>query len=310
MIFSRRYLALDLRPSETRAVVLRGNPRRPQMESARLAALPAGLLTPTLRGRNLASPEELATMIRELLDPVAGREERLALVLPESCGRLMSVEIETPFRSRSEGEEILRWQLKGSLPADPAATVLDFQLLERRDNGRQRFLVAAISREVVREYEEAVLLAGYHPVLIGFPALFLHNLYRARCEGSEETLLIAVESGSVTLTGLSRQIALCHRHADGIDSPEDIFRELSRGMTAFAETCPGLRRAEILLQCDLADPEPVLAIVRGLFDREAVLLDPHLDRMAASPTDWPAWRLRGLAAAVGAAEQLMQGGGR
>lgn len=305
MIFPRRYLALDLRQQELRAVSLTGKRKHPVLEGARLMALDAGLVQPAPRAANISDPARLKTAIQEVLDPIAGGEERLALILPETVGRFFTVEVETPFTSKVEGEKILKWQLKGSLPADPEATVLDFQVLDQREDGRKRLLVAAIARNVVEEYESVITAAGYFPVLVGFHSMFLHNYYRNRLEQPEESVLLILESGHLSFEYSQNRVPLYHRFRMVGDDRTAIFQEISRALVGAQEDYPGLKRAEVFLQSDLAETEEVIDIFQAAFQRDVVLLDPHIDRIASQSSDWPKWRLRGLTAAVGAAEQMI-----
>lgn len=305
MIFPRRYLALDLRQLELRAVTLTGKRKHPVLEGAQLMALEAGLLQPLPRARNISDPDRLKAAIQEVLDPISAGEERLALVLPETVGRLFTVEIETPFTSKAEGEKLIKWQLKGKLPADPEATVLDFQILDQREDGRKRLLVAAVARNVLDEYEAVISAAGYFPVLIGFHSIFLHNYYRTRLEQPDESVLLILESGLLSFEYSQGRVPLYHRFRMVGDDNSTIFQEISRALVGAQEDYPGLKRAEVFLQCDQAETAGVIDIFRAAFQREVVLLDPHIDRIASQPSDWPKWRLRGLTAAVGAAEQLI-----
>lgn len=305
MIFPRRYLALDLRQQELRAISLTGRRKHPILAGAQLMALEDGLLQPSLRGTNISDPARLQAAIQEVLNPIAAGEERLALILPETIGRLFTVEVETPFSSKSEGEKIIKWQLKGNLPADPEATVLDFQILDQREDGRKRLLVAAVARSVLDEYESVITAAGYFPVLVGFHSIFLHNYYRTRLEQPDESVLLILESGLLSFEYSQGRVPLYHRFRMVGNDSSAIFQEISRSLVGAQEDYPGLKRAEVFLQCDLAETEGVVDIFRAAFQREVVLLDPHIDRIASQPSDWPKWRLRGLTAAVGAAEQLI-----
>lgn len=305
MIFPRRYLALDLRQQELRAVSLKGKRKHPILEGARLIALEAGLVQPSARATNISDPGRLKSAIQEVLDPIAAGEERLALILPETVGRLFTVEVETPFTNKSEGEKIIKWQLKGNLPADPEETVLDFQLLDQREDGRKRLLVAAVARNVLEEYEAVIASAGYFPVMVGFHSIFLHNYYRTRLEQPDESVLLILESGLLSFEYSQGRVPLYHRFRMVGEDRSAIFQEISRALVGAQEDYPGLKRAEVFLQSDLAETEGVLEIFRAAFQREVVLLDPHIDRIASQPSDWPKWRLRGLTAAVGAAEQMI-----
>lgn len=305
MIFPRRYLALDLRQQDLRAVSVTGKRKHPHLEGARLMALEAGLLQPSQQATNISDTGRLIASIQEVLDPIAAGEERLALILPESVGRLFTVEVETPFASKAEGEKIIKWQLKGNLPADPEATVLDFQILDQREDGRKRLLVAAVARSVLDEYESVIVAAGYFPVLVGFHSIFLHNYYRTRLEQPDESVLLILESGHLSFEYSQGRVPLYHRFRKVGDDRSAIFQEISRALVGAQEDYPGLKRAEVFLQSDLAETDGVLDIFRAVFQRDVVLLDPHIDRISSQPSDWPKWRLRGLTAAVGAAEQMI-----
>lgn len=305
MIFPRRYLALDLRQRELRAVCLTGRQTRPVLHGARLVALGEGVLHPALRERNILDPARLEAAIHEVLDPIAGSEERLALILPETTGRILTAAVETPFSNSAEAEKILKWQLKGSLPADPEGTVLDFQVLDRREDGRKRLLVAASARTILEEYEAVIRAAGYHPVLVGFHSLFLHNYFHERIDQAEECVLLTLESGLFSFEYSQGHVPVYYRFREVGDEPTAVFQEISRTLVGAQEHHPGLKRAEVFLQCDLAEPDVFLDIFRAVFQRQVTLLDPHIERIAADASSWPKWRLRGLTAAIGAAEQMM-----
>jgi Tfp pilus assembly PilM family ATPase len=305
MIFPRRYLALDLRQQELRAVSLKGKRKQLILAGAQLMALEAGLVQPSPRSVNVSDPARLKAAIQEVLDPIAAGEERLALILPETVGRLFTVEVETPFSSKAEGEKIIKWQLKGNFPADPESTVLDFQVLAQRDDGRKRLLVAAVPRNVLDEYEAVVTAAGYFPVLVGFHSIFLHNYYRTRLEQPDESVLLILESGLLSFEYSQGRVPLYHRFRMVGNDRTAIFQEISRALVGAQEDFPGLKRAAVFLHCDLAETEGILDIFQAAFQHEVVLLDPHIDRISSQPSDWPKWRLRGLTAAVGAAEQMI-----
>lgn len=305
MIFPRTYLALDLRQQELRAVSLTGRQKNPILKGAQLMALEPGLVQPSPRATNICDPARLRAAVQEVLAPIAAGEERLALVLPENIGRLFTIEIDTPFASKAEGEKIIKWQLKGNLPADSEATVLDFQVLDQREDGTQRLLVAAVARSVLEEYQGVIAAAGFFPVLVGFHSIFLHNYYRTRLEQPDDCVLLILESGFLSFEYSQARVPLYHRFRQVGDDSSTIFQEISRALVGAQKDYPGLKRAEVFLQCDLAETEMVIDILRAAFQREVVLLDPHIDRIATQPSDWPNWRLRGLAAAVGAAEQMI-----
>jgi type IV pilus assembly protein PilM len=59
---------------------------------------------------------------------------------------------------------------------DPELLQLDFQLLERKQDGSTDLLVALIHRSIIQQYEELALEAGLQPTRVGFHTLHLVRL--------------------------------------------------------------------------------------------------------------------------------------
>lgn len=304
-MISRRYLGLDVTPGELRAVVLQRRQRVTRLIAGRVAPLPEGVLVPSLRARNILDRPRLVASLRDVLNPLAEREERLSVSLPDAAGRLLLAEVESPFKSRAEGEEVLRWQLKNSLPGEGKSLRLDFQVLGRRENGRVQLAVTTMAAEVLDQYEEILGEAGYHPSVIDFHSLHLYNFYRPRLDIGGDAILVAVEGGVLGLHYLEGHRLAFHRAREvGADSMA-VFRELRRTLVGAVGSCPGMKRAEVFVHSDWSEREELTAALNGLFEREVTWLEPHLQRLAVGPLELPAWQLCNLTAAVGAAERFL-----
>lgn len=304
MIF-RQYLGLDIRPCQLRAVALGRRGKSTVLVGGRILSLPEGTLRESLREPNVTDRRRLVEGIREVLHPISGREDRLALALPESAGRLLLVEVEAPFKSRKEGIEILKWQLKNSLPVEAKAVCLDYQVLEQREDGRLQVAVAVMAQPVLEQYEELVAEAGYHAALVDFHAPQLYNYYRRRLDLGGDSLLVGVDGGSLTLQYFQGNRLAYWRAREVGSEVGALFQEINRSLVGAQEQWPGIRRAGIFLHSDWTEREPLLDALGSLFEREVSDLDPHLQRLAQGSLDLPAGQVRSLVAAVGAAERLM-----
>lgn len=301
----RTYLGLDVRPTELRAVSLRRKGKGALLSGGRILSLPEGVLSPSVREPNILDQQRFIDAVHEVLDPLAGSEERVALTLPEAVGRILLPEVETTFKSREEGVDILKWQLKANMPVDPKAIQLDYQLLEKRDTGRYRLAVAMMARTVLSQYEDFLVEAGYNPGMVDFQSLNLYNFFQQRLDFGEDFILVGFEGGALTFQYFQGRTLAFHRAREIRTDPAHLFRELTRSMVGCQENFPAFRRAGVFFHSDSREPAPFLQAVRSAFEREVVLLDPHLDRMAQAPLDLPPWQARGLVAAVGAAERMM-----
>lgn len=301
----RIYLGLDLGPEEIRAVALRRQGRSAALAGGRLLTLDRQVLVPNAREPNIRDRRRFIDSVREVLDPLAGREDRVALSLPEASGRLLFTDIEAPFRNLEEGREILKWQLKQSLPDEARAVQLDFQVIGRSETGRVRLLVALIGRPVLDQYEEVLAEAGYGAQLVDFHPLNLHNFYRPRLASGSDWTLVAIEQGNLSLQFFKGQAPVLLRTVQTDRDPARIFQEVSRTLASLGDHAAGLQRAPVYLHCDWPDSAAASEPVGAAFGRELTLLDAHLEDLAAGSLDLPDWRTRSLAAAIGAATRLM-----
>jgi type IV pilus assembly protein PilM len=302
-MLGRTYLCLDIAAAELRGVAMRRRGRTPVLSDGRMLSLPAGLLRPAFAEPNITALRPFVEALREVLDPLAGREERLALLLPEGSGRIVLTEAEGPFRSRQEGMEILKWQMKKSLPSSTRDLHLDFQVVQKQENGRCRVLVSAMTGNVLQQYQEALLAAGYRAEVVDFHSLNLYNYYRPRLNLGDDFVLLGVEGGALSVQFFQGRVLTFHRVRQFDGTKEALFQEASRSL-AGCQAFPGHRRATVYLHSDWKPLEPLTEMLGSLFEQEVTCLLPQLERL----TDTAAWTVSPpatLAAAVGGAERMM-----
>lgn len=301
----RIYPALDITTGELRSVTLHRKGKGISLAGGRVFSLKKGDLSLSIREPNILEPRRFVEAVGEVLDPLAAGEERIALSLPDGIGRVLLTETESVFKSKKEGVEILKWQLKSSLPGDPKDVQLDYQILKKSDTGRYTLAVALIANRVLHQYEELLSDAGYHAAVVDFHSLHVYNYYRPRLDLGEDFVLVGVEGGGLSIQFFQGGVLVFHRAREVQTSPERVFQELSRSVVGCHENFPGFRRAAIFLHCDWPDRQSLEDAVRSAFTRdEVVQLEPHLERLAPPSLQVTSGSLRSLVAAVGAAERL------
>lgn len=301
----RTYLGLDIRCGELRAVALHRHGRSARLVNGRLLPIGGDILQPTLRKANIVDRRRFANALEEVLHPLAGNEERIAVSLPEGAGRLLLSEVDQAFASREEGAEVLRWQLKNQLPDEARDVHLDFQVVGVGPNGRTRLLVGLISRGVLQDYEETIAEAGYGAQQIDFHPLNLYNFYRQRLEMGGDFVFVGIDRQTLSLQVYQERLLGFFRACDIQGDPALVFQELSRSLAGQKEKFPGIGRLPVFVHCDWPETEEVMAAVNSVFGRNAALLEADMQQLATVALDLPDWRLRGLAAAIGAAERLL-----
>lgn len=301
----RTYLGLDIRARELRGVALHRHGRGASLKNGRFLAMAEGTLAPALRGANVLDRQRFVEYVQEVLNPLAGPEERIGVSLPAAAGRLLVTDLEGSFRSHQEGIEIVKWQLKGSLPGEARDVQLDFQVLDRSESGRSRVLVSLMAREVLDEYEELLVAAGFGAELVDFHPLNMYNYYRPRLETTDDFVLVGIDQAALALLYFQGQNLSFFRGRDIAGDIGQVFQELTRTLAGLPRGLSGVQRVPVYVHSDWPEPAELLAAVGSAFGREATLLDPNLQRLTASPLELPEWRVRSLAAAIGVAERLL-----
>jgi type IV pilus assembly protein PilM len=304
-VIVRNYLGLDLRSEQLRGVCLRRRGSKAVLHGHRCEPLAAGVVVPSVREPMLRDLQRFSETLRQTLGPLAGGEDRIALSLPEGSGRVQLAEVESPFKTREEGVEVLKWQLKGSFPLDPKEVHLDYQVLERRENGRLRLVVGFLAKAVLTQLEDVFAAAGFNPAVVDFHTLNVFNYYQGRQELGEDFVLVGFEGGAFSLQYFQNRLLSFHRSRDIDAQAEAVFQEVNRTLAGCRETHPGLARAPVFLHCVGDSCAGVQEALRSLFEREIALLEPHLERMMPVPLVFKPGQDRALAAAVGVAERLL-----
>ena len=300
----RTYLGLDLQPQAMRAVALRRQGKATALVGGRLLGLDEGVLVPSFRNPNICDIDRFIDNIHEILDPLASNEDRLSLALPEQTGIFLLAEVESALKSKAEGIDVLKWQLREKLPADMNLQ-LDYQILERDETGRQKVLVACMSMDVLEQYEEVINQAGYGAELIGFRSMGLFNYYRKRLDPGDSFALIQVEDSSMSFQFYHDRTLAFHRARDIGNDIENVYREISRSLAGEKERLSGLNRAPVYLHTNWDEKIELQQAMSSLFVNEPVLLNPSIEQLTEESLALTEKQSLSLVTAIGAAERLM-----
>lgn len=257
------------------------------------------------RQPNIRDSRRFVEAMMRGMDLLAAGEERIALSLPDRVGRLYLTEIEAPFKSHQEGVEILKWSLKGSLPADPGQVKLDFQVLGKRDNGRLRCVAAAVALPVLEQYESLAGEAGLHAAVIGFHSMNLYNYYHSRLELGEEFVLVGLESDRMSLQYFSGKALAYQRVREGHLGRDRLFLELNRTLAEAQSSFPSITRCAVYAHLDSGLDDEIQSLLTASFEREIKVLEPQFKQLSTADAAISLPPGGALVAAIAAAESLM-----
>ena len=278
MLLSRKALGLELSSEGLRFAQVTGG-KTPRLDAGLLAPFPAGTLQFSRREANVTNPQAFVAQVREAHLRLLTKEKGVSVSLPDATGRVVLLDLEARFKNREEGLDIIRWKLKKSLPFDISQVHLDYQTLAEKENGAVSLLVSLISRQVVTQYEELLLVAGLEPKFLDFTSFNLYRLFAPRLEISENGAFVTYYGGAMTVLIFYGGVLSFYRTKETVGEGQNLYREVNSSFLVYNDKHPGQAVNEVFCMAGAADAEAFRSLVGEASGLEPVLLD--LDRMVS-----------------------------
>lgn len=304
MLFAKQAVGVEIGRDGLKMAVLGGRREMPLLQAYRSARFQPDTIRFSHREPNILNPAAFAATVRDTWLQLLTRVNRVSLSLPDSVGRVMVLDLETRFKSREDGNDMIRWKLKKSLPVDIRDVHLDYQMLAEKETGEITVLVSLIARPVITQYEDLMLEAGLEPNRIDFTTFSLYRYFDRRLDLAENGIFISFYDGVLSLMVLVGGVPDFYRAReiqDGAGQANRIYLEISSSLLAYRDKKGGLPVAELF--CFF--PTEHLEALRPLVE-EATGLEPaflETDRYITRPQGTVADRntMNRLAASLGAA---------
>src|SRR5258706_2087393 len=148
-----------------------------QIEQAKSFRLPAGTFSPAVVSPELSNEAALADVLRRLRMET-GRWDKVSLLLPDSWFRINIVELPSLPERRNEAEQIIRWSLKRTIPLDPSAIRVAWDVLARTP--QVKILAVSAVEQTLVALERVFAGAGIEIILIEPIGLNIWNAVAVR----------------------------------------------------------------------------------------------------------------------------------
>ena len=209
------------------------------------------LVRPSFDEPNIQNKAQLASVLNDLAAS-AGllRQKRWSLSLPEAAARTLVLTMESQMQSGSELQEVLRWKIERGFSASLEELSVSRERLQKDAQGRDRFLVIAIRKSVLAEYEEVLESLSWRAGLV-LPRHLGEAQWLTRNGGAGDSLLLSGSSQGFTGVIFRDKHPLFVRTVEcGEDEFEDEFYRLllfyrDRSTPETGEA-PGLRRLMVI----------------------------------------------------------------
>lgn len=156
------------------------------------------MIRPSFDQPNIQDPGQLTAVLHELATS-AGllRQKRWSLSLPEATTRTLVLTIESHSQSASELQEILRWKVERGFGLPIEELSISKERLQKDLHGRDRYLVIAVKKSVIAEYEAVLHALGWKPGLI-LPRHLGEAQWLVRNSNAGDSLLLSGSSKGFT----------------------------------------------------------------------------------------------------------------
>jgi hypothetical protein len=125
------------------------------------------MIRPSFDEQNIENGAQLAAVLKDLATS-AGllRQKRWSLSLPEATTRTLVLTMETQSQSASELQDVLRWKIERGFGATLEELSISKDRLQKDTHGRDRYLVIAVRKAILAEYEAVLDTLGWRAGLI------------------------------------------------------------------------------------------------------------------------------------------------
>jgi Tfp pilus assembly PilM family ATPase len=125
------------------------------------------LVRPGFDETNIEQPNQLVGVLNELAAS-AGllKQKRWSMSLPEATTRTLVLILESPAQSAAELQDVLKWKVERGFGAPIEELSISRERLQKDSQGRDRYLVIAVRKSVLAEYEAVLEALGWRAGLI------------------------------------------------------------------------------------------------------------------------------------------------
>jgi len=156
------------------------------------------MIRPGFDDPNIEDVGQLAAVLNELAASAGlQKQKRWSLSLPEATTRTLVLTIESQSQSAAELQDVLKWKIERGFGVPIEELSISKERLQKDSHGRDRYLVIAVKKSVVAEYESVLRALGWKPGLI-LPRHLGEAQWLIRNSSNGDSLLLSGSSQGFT----------------------------------------------------------------------------------------------------------------
>ena len=169
-----------------------------KLRRAATFSIDESLVRPSFDETNIEDRGQLASVLHELAAS-AGllKQKRWSLSLPEATTRTLVLTMESQSQSSAEVQDVLKWKVERGFGAPLDELSISKDRLHKDTHGRDRYLVIAVKKSVIAEYEAVLHALGWRAGLI-LPRHLGEAQWLVRNSSAGDSLLLSGSSKGFT----------------------------------------------------------------------------------------------------------------
>ena len=219
---------IEISPEAVSIAALTARGSESLVQGYAVEALPPGAVVASLTADNILDKKVVAARLRAAVERLPVRPRRVAVLMPDTAGRVSLVRFEQVPSRADDLEQLVRWQMKKAAPFPIEDAVLTYMPAGPAPDGGTEFLVLVARRDVVRGYEGVCEALDMHAGLVDLTTLGVVNLCLATDHGREgDWLLVHVrpEYTSVAIVRSGAMIFFRNLSVEDIDVQGDVAHQ-------------------------------------------------------------------------------------
>jgi len=194
--------AVEINPRRVTAAVIAEQGRTRVLTSYAGEPLAPGVVDAALNVPNIHDAAALTAAIRSVLDRLSSRPKRIALVLPDSVGKLSLVRFEKIPAKAQDLDQLIRWQVRKTAPFRIEDAQVSWVPGIIPPEGGREYIVTVARRDIIQSYERACEAAGTYAGIVDLATVNLVNAVMgtdARVDAAADWLLVHVAADYSTM---------------------------------------------------------------------------------------------------------------
>jgi Tfp pilus assembly PilM family ATPase len=194
--------AVEINPRRVTAAVIADSGGTRVLTSYAGEPLAPGVVEAGLNAPNVHDAAALTTAIRIVLDRLSSRPKRIALVLPDSVGKLSLIRFEKVPAKVEDLDQLIRWQVRKAAPFKIEDAQVSWVPGIVPPEGGREYIVTVARRDIIESYERVCEAAGAYPGIVDLATVNLVNAVLAtegRTPAATDWLLVHVASDYSTM---------------------------------------------------------------------------------------------------------------